>query len=71
MCANEDDEGAENDDDAEEDATACCLEGDLLRGEGFVWNYVCVGEVGKTHGFIASVNGGEGRVRAGLRNRSR
>jgi hypothetical protein len=27
--------------------------------------------MGKTHGFIASVNGGEERVRAGLRNRSR
>ena len=55
----------------EEDAAACCLEGDLLRGEGFVWNTSALVEMGKTHGFIASVNGGEERVRAvcGVRSR--
>jgi hypothetical protein len=58
----EQDEGGEDDDDADEDAAAPGLEGGLLGSEGVVGDDVGVGEVGQTHGLMASVNGvvGEG-----------
>jgi hypothetical protein len=53
----ENDEGGEDDGDATEDEFAFGLLRGLLRGEGLVWDYVGVCEMGQTHGLIASVNG--------------
>jgi len=52
----EDDERRESDDDAAEDAAARGLQCGLFGGEGLVGDYVGVGEMGQTHGLIASVN---------------
>jgi hypothetical protein len=53
----ENDEGGEGDDDAAEDAAAFGLQRGLLGGEGLVGYYVGIGEMGETHGLMASVNG--------------
>lgn len=58
----EDDEGGESDDDAPEDAAPFGLERGFFGGEGFVGDYVRVGEMGQVHGLIASVNGVDGET---------
>jgi hypothetical protein len=55
----EDHERGESDDDAPEDAAAFGLQRGFFGGEGFVGDYVGVGEMGQIHGLIASVNGAE------------
>lgn len=56
------DGGEQNDEDSQgdTDATAACLGLGLFRGKRLVRDYAGVGEVGKTHGLIASVNGAGG-----------
>jgi len=56
----QEDEGGEGDDDAEEDAATSGVERCLFGGEGGVGDYVGVGEMGQTHGLMASVNGAGG-----------
>ena len=56
---NEDDERGEDDDDTAEDAAALGLQRGLLGGKRLVRDYVGIGEMGQTHGLIASVNGAE------------
>jgi hypothetical protein len=41
---------------------------ELFRGEGLVGDDVGVGEMGKAHSLMASVNGGRGVGAAGLQN---
>ena len=53
----DEEEDGEDDEDAAEAAAAGRLQRGFLGGEGLVGNYVRVGEMGKTHGLIASVNG--------------
>jgi hypothetical protein len=60
-----DEEGGEDDGDAAEEAVAGGLSRSLFGGEGFVWDYVWICEMGETHGLIASVNGAGWAVTAG------
>ncbi len=56
----------ERDDDAAEDAAAFGLKRGLLGSEGLVGDDVGVGEMGKAHGLMASVNGGEWGSSSGI-----
>ena len=58
----EDDEGGEDDEEPAEDAAAFGLQRGFFGSEGFVGDYVGVGEMRQVHGLIASVNGVDGET---------